>query len=246
MGRNPPRLFWLCCEIRNHINCIKHAASAHEERAAQPNAGHEFRLRTGTRAADVVRMSMHLTPDPASEPQWRLLLGQAEALTGYVLDRDTGDYLVQLLIRTATQPRLLSGLLALDRLTQQAAGASRLAHLRDIGDQCLLFAGLFPHEAAERNVRVSHFISLGRTAYRQADDLLGQSSVFGQICDGFVALLELLHAMRELGEGCVRLTPLHAFELWDDTGSDRALRYIRSFTSAIPVRSPAGESLPPM
>ncbi|MDX9739816.1 MAG: hypothetical protein RBT81_01370 [Gammaproteobacteria bacterium] len=191
-------------------------------------------------------MTLQLTSDPASESQWRLLLGEAEALTGYVLDRETGDYLIQLLIRTATQPRLLAGLMTLDRLTEQAEGSSRLAHLRDIGDQCLLFAGLFPQQAAERNVRVSHFISLGRTAYGQADDLLDTSSVFGRMCDGFVALLELLHAMRELGVGGVDLSPLHAFELWDDTGSDRALRHIRSFTSAIPVRSPPGENLPLM
>jgi hypothetical protein len=191
-------------------------------------------------------MTLQLTSDPASEIQWRLLLGEAEALTGIVLDRETGDYLIQLLIRTATQPRLLAGLLTLDRLTEQAAGSSRLAHLRDIGDQCLLFAGLFPQQAAERNVRVSHFISLGRTAYRQADELIEAPSVFARLCDGFPGLLELLHAMRELSIGGVDLSPLHAFELWDDTGSDRALHHIRSFTSAIPVRSPHGDNLLPM
>jgi hypothetical protein len=197
------------------------------------------------RPADVMGMIMQLTSDPASETEWRLLLGEAEALTGVVLDRETGDYLVQLLIRTATQPRLLAGLMALDRLTEQTSGGSRLAHLRDIGDQCLLFAGLYPQQAAERNVRVSHFISLGRTAYRQANDLMEGSSVFGKLCDGFLSLLELLHAMRALRLGS-DLSPLHAFELWDDTGSGLALHHIRSFTSAIPVRSPQGANLLPM
>lgn len=191
-------------------------------------------------------MTMQLTSDPASEAEWRLLLGEAEALTGIILDRETGDYLIQLLIRIATQPRLLAGLLVLDRLTEQAAGSSRLAHLRDIGDQCLLYAGLFPQQAAERNVRVSHFISLGRTAYRQADELMEGRSVFGRLCEGFLGLLELLHAMRELRIGSVDLSLLHAFELWDDTGSDRALHHIRSFTSAIPVRSHPGANQLPM
>lgn len=202
----------------------------------------------GARAADVKHMSVYLTTDPYSEAQWRLLLSRAEALTGHVLDQDTEDYLVQLLIRVATHPELLSGLLSLDRLTAQPTGKPRLEYLQDIGDQCLLFTGLFPEQVAERMVRLSYFASLGRTAYQQAHELVagGGDSHYARLAAGFLAVVELLHAMHELGEEGSELTPLHAFELWDDTGSDRALRYIRSLTSAIPVRSPADEVRPLM
>lgn len=193
-------------------------------------------------------MSVYLTIDPYSEAQWRLLLSRAEALTGHVLDQDSGDYLVQLLIRVATHPELLSGLLSLDRLTPQPAGRSRLEYLQGIGDQCLLFAGLFPDQVAERMVRLSYFASLGRTAYQQAHELAAgdASSPYARLASDFLTVVELLHAMHELGEDGAELTPLHAFELWDDTGSDRALRYIRSLTSAIPVRSPADQMRPLM
>lgn len=189
-----------------------------------------------------------LTADPASDAQWRLLLSRAEALTGYVLDQDTEDYLVQLLIRIGTRPDLLAGLLSLDRLRQQPEGQPRAAYLQDIGDQCLLFAGLFPDQAAARMVRLSYFASLGSTAYQQLCELVpgDGGAVYARLAAGFVPLIELLHAMHELGENGVELTPLHAFELWDDTGSDRALRCIRSVTSAIPVRSPADEVRPLM
>ncbi|MDR2877893.1 MAG: hypothetical protein LBV36_07645, partial [Chromatiales bacterium] len=179
-------------------------------------------------------MSVYLTIDPYCEAQWRLLLARAEALTGYVLDEGTEDYLVQLLIRVATHPELLSGLLSLDRLTaQQPAGRSRLEYLQDIGDQCLLFAGLFPDQITERMVRLSYFASLGRTAYQQAHEL-SSATPYAQLATGFLSVVELLQAMHELGEEGSALTPLHAFELWDDTGSDRALRYIQALTSAIP------------
>lgn len=193
-------------------------------------------------------MELKLTTDPSSEAQWHLLLSQAEALTGHVLDRDTEDYLVQSLIRVATRPELLSGLLALDRLTQQPDGRARAAYLRDIGEQCLLFAGLFPQLAAQRMVRLSYFVSLGRTAYQQLQELLPDDTgmLYTRLAADFVPLIELLHTMRELGEEGASLTPLYAFELWDDTGSDRALRYIRSVTSAIPVRSPSDEMRPLM
>lgn len=193
-------------------------------------------------------MALNLTADPASDAQWRMLLSQAEALSGYVLDQDTEDYLVQLLIRVASRPELVAGVLALDRLTPQPADKPRLAYLQDIGDQCLLFAGLFPQQAASRMVRLSYFVSLGRTAYQQLGELGSGDCglVYARLSAGFLPLVELLHTMRELGEDGVELTPLHAFELWDDTGSDRALRCIRSITDAIPVRSPADEMRPMM
>lgn len=53
---------------------------------------------------------------------------------------------------------------------------------------------------------------------------------------GFVTLMDLLHAIRELRDERARLTPLHAFDLWNDTGSQHALRVIRSFTDATPVK----------
>lgn len=189
-------------------------------------------------------MGLNLTDDPASAAQWRTLLGRAEALTGYVLDRGTEDYLVHLLIRVGSSPELIDGLLSLDRLTDPPAGAARIGHLRAIGDQCLLFAGLFPHHAADRSVRLGYFVSLGSTAYGSLHDLVGtdDGAFFTRLAEGFGHLVELMHAMREIvGEGAP-LTPLRAFELWDDTGSRRALRYIRSFTSAIPVRTPPGDT----
>lgn len=189
-------------------------------------------------------MGLNLTDDPASGAQWRLLIGRAEALTGYVLDRGTEDYLIRLLIRVGTNPELIDGLLSLDRLVDPPAGAARIGHLRAIGDQCLLFSGLFPHYATERSVRLGYFVSLGSTAYGNLRDLVGgeDGALYARLSDGFGPLVELLHAMREIVGDGTALTPLRAFELWIDTGSRRALGYIRSVTRATPVRTPPADT----
>lgn len=44
---------------------------------------------------------------------------------------------------------------------------SRSERLKDIGDHCLLFAGLFPQHAERRQVRLGHMVELGQNAYHQ-------------------------------------------------------------------------------
>lgn len=189
-------------------------------------------------------MTLNLTTNPGSPAEWRALVGEAEAQTGCVLGERLELYLVNLLIRVSTREDLFDGLLALDQLTGQPPLKPRAEHLRDIGDQCLLFAGLFPELAEQRGVRLSQFVSLGQTAYRQLHDLLADEhrAQFSDLCLAFTPLLDLLHTMRDLRAGETGLTPLHAFDLWNDTGSPRALRYIRACTGAFPVRDASGHS----
>lgn len=184
-------------------------------------------------------MMLNMTANPGSDAEWRTLVGAAEARTGCVLGERIENYLVNLLIRVSTRPDLCDGLIALDQLTSQPPLKPRADHLRDIGDQCLLFAGLFPDLAEQRGVRLSQFVSLGQTAYRQLHELLpGESGhPYADLYLAFTNLLDLLHTMRELcDDEAGGLTPLHAFDLWSDTGSLRALRYIRAATGAFPIR----------
>lgn len=189
--------------------------------------------------ADVSGMIRTMTADPASHAQWRTLLCQAEALSGFVLGERLELYLLRLLVRVASSSELALGLLELDKLTLPQRRKPGIECLRDIGDQCLLFAGLYPDLAEQRQVRLSHFVSLGRTAYRQAHDLgSGDTKAqFAHLSSAFPSLLDLLNAMRELCDDSQRLTPLHAYDLWSDTGSPRALRFILSSTGRYPVQA---------
>jgi hypothetical protein len=193
-------------------------------------------------------MMRNMTADPGSDAQWHALVCEAEAVSGCVLGERLETYLVNLLVRVATSADKCEGLLTLDQLTDQPPLKPRADHLRDIGDQCLLFAGLYPDLVEERGVRLSQFVSLGQTAYQQLHELLPdeRKTQFADLALAFTNLLDLLHTMRELC-GCEPpLTPLHAFDLWSDTGSPRALRYIRACTGAFPIRPNPGDSPPLM
>lgn len=178
--------------------------------------------------------------NPTTPSHWLTLVSQAKISTGSIISEQAENYLIGLLTHFSAKPLTMARALAFDFLSDPAMQAKSLAEqLKGIGDHCLLFAGLFPHYAERRKIRLGQMVELGQHAYRQ----LHESAPFehgGQYADlarEFVTLMDLLHSIRELRDGRARLSPLHAFDLWSDTGSRHALRVIRSFTDATPIRS---------
>jgi hypothetical protein len=182
----------------------------------------------------------NLVLHPTSTAQWHALVSEAEHCAGCVLNEDVESYLVFLLMRFTNRPQMLSRVLAMDYLRSDSAPErTRNERLRDIGDHCLLFSGLFPQHAERRMVKVSYFVGLGRTAYQQISDSPAESStdIFSELSREFVALMDILQTIRELRNSKYNLTPLNAFDLWNETGSRHAYKVIRSITSACPVRT---------
>ena len=171
-----------------------------------------------------------LVLEPTVTAQWHSLVSEAEVRSARRLDETLESYLVFLLMRFSARPSLASSVMARDFLegvtTPGRLGQDRL---RDVGDQCLLFSGLFPRRAERRLVRISYYVDLGRAAYGQLaeDKSPGSSALFAQLAHGFVALMEVLQAMSSL-TGAPTLDLLQAIDLWHDTGSSRALREWRS------------------
>lgn len=169
--------------------------------------------------------------------EWVTLVSEAEAAAAQRLDEDMESYLVFLLIRFTERPELAASVLGLDYLhSMQLSGHLAQDQLRDVGDKCLLYSGLFPERAARRRVQVSYFVDLGRGAYQQLAGRLGSSTaeLYQRLAATFVSLMDILQAMRELGQPS-RLDPLSAYELWRDTGSAQALKTLRRDSEAIPI-----------
>ncbi len=161
--------------------------------------------------------------EPTSRSQWQVLVQEAQASCDRRLDETLESYLVFLLMRFCDRPLCTSRIIAEDYLNSQAcSGKLRIERLRDVGDHCLLFSGMFPQLAERRLVRVSYFVNLGRSSYQQLSDRLDHnwSVVYEHLSRAFVILMDVLHAMRELGGESV-LTPFQAMDLWQDTGSRR-------------------------
>ncbi len=193
-----------------------------------------------------------LVVQPTSTAQWHDLVSEAEAASGCLLDQDIESYLVFLLMRFTNRPHMVSRVLGLDYLRAGSAGKHlNQEKLRDVGDHCLLFSGLFPHHAEKRLVKISYFVDLGRVAYHQVAELT--SNLMGETYAGlsreFVSMMDVLQTMRTLRGKGKPLGPLHAFELWQDTGSRHALKTIKAATDACPVdttrRNASGKKKPP-
>jgi hypothetical protein len=176
--------------------------------------------------------------EPTPQAQWQALVHEAQAACGRHLDETLESYLVFLLMRFVDKPHCTSRIMAEDYLNSQSLrGEQRAERLRDVGDHCLLFSGLFPQLAERRLVRISYFVSIGRSSYQQLSAVLdrGWSGIYRHLSEAFIILLDVLHAMRGLGGDSV-LTPIQALDLWQDTGSRRCYQQVCASGTAVPVR----------
>jgi hypothetical protein len=174
--------------------------------------------------------------------QWHELVKEAEAFNGVSLDEELESYLVFLLMRYTGKPELAAKVMALDYLHgAQAIGSERREKMRDVGDQCLLFSGLFPKRAEKRRVRVSYYVDLGRTAYQNVAEAAqaAMAEMFTHLAESFVSLMDTLQAMRSMHNQDNQLEPIQAFELWRETGSQRARTILEQTSQATPLLVPS-------
>lgn len=173
---------------------------------------------------------------PTTTAQWYAIVNEAQASCAITLQADLESYLVFLLQRFTDKPDIAASVLGLDFLASCQQDANHHQQLKDVGDKCLLVAGLFPGRAIKRRVKLSYFVKLGQTAYSTLSNyVVHQEELFNQLCYEFPKLLDVLLAMRESSLASVDL--LQSLELWHDTGSQMAWKRLRQATLSIPVTS---------
>ena len=136
--------------------------------------------------------------EPTPQAQWQALVHEAQTACGCHLVETLESYLVFLLMRFARQPHCTARIMAEDYLNSQLLrGEQRADRLREVGDHCLLFSGLFPQLAERRLVRISYFVTIGRSSYQQLSAVLdrGWSTVYRHLSEAFIVLMDVLHAM---------------------------------------------------
>lgn len=175
--------------------------------------------------------------EPTIIAQWQRLIREATDTSAHELDEELESYLVFLLMRFCRDPAFTKRIMAIEFLqSRRAQGQLRNSAVRDVGDQCLLFAGIFPRLAQRRMVKISYFVDLGRSAYHELSEFVSLSAadLYRDLSKAFVSLMEVLHHMCEL-KGDPLLQPLEAMELWRDTGSAHARQTLRTSTDALLV-----------
>ncbi len=177
---------------------------------------------------------------PTAAAHWHALVCEAEQKAHHELGEDVQSYLVFLLQRFLSKPEIASRILAIDYLTGLlASGHQQHDKLRDVGDICLLYAGLYPQQANRRRVSINYYVDLGIGAYYQlysaASHSLGQ--LYAQLCERFVPAMDVLQTMRDLGADEPCLDPLTAFDLWENTDSQHARDTLSDISNGNLIRS---------
>ncbi|VAX01860.1 hypothetical protein MNBD_GAMMA22-177 [hydrothermal vent metagenome] len=154
--------------------------------------------------------------------QWHRLVLEAQEITQTPLSEDLESYLVFMLMRNMKNSNINSKVMAMEYINSiKSHGSERELRLREVGDQCLLFSGLFPQRAQRRHMKVKYYVDLGRTAYLHlADDLTaGVARLYQQLSDSFIYIMDTLLAIRSMTEKQQEHDVLLAFELWQDLKS---------------------------
>lgn len=178
---------------------------------------------------------------PTSIAQWHALVSEACQASSQQLAVEIESYLVFLLMRYTNQPQLVDSVLGQEFLacTQQELRIED--DIRDVGDKCLLFSGLFPGHAEKAHVRLSYYVDIGQMAYHTLSTHQKQSiaNLYSQLTENFVPLMDVLHTIQSVSHNQSgnksQLTLLQAEQLWKDTGSKHAYQLLSEHNNRIPL-----------
>ena len=143
-------------------------------------------------------MGAILTPSKEVAP-WYVLVNDAEYRVGCQLPPDIESYLVFLLMRYTRKREMAGSVLSIELMEAlNFRGAERKNALKEVGDTCLLYAGLFPKRARRLRVPDDYFANLGRGAYHVLSSLAedGFQNVYADLSGEFVFLSRVLAATR--------------------------------------------------
>ena len=176
--------------------------------------------------------------DGSATGLWQDVVREAEARAGRTLDESLESYLVFTLLRHQRDEQLGHRIMALDWLQTLERSARWREHgLRDVGDRCLLLAGLYPEQASRRRVGLDYFVDIGRSAY---DDLasalrVGLADLFSELARAFTELVRVLLEIRKLSGQWNALEPLQSLALCTERGQIQPEQAQRSFPGAIVI-----------
>lgn len=175
--------------------------------------------------------------DTAATALWHDLVREAEQRGAAPLDADVESYLVFLLMRHLRDAELGGRILALDYLRAlDDAGTPRRDNLRDVGDRCLLIAGLYPQQAQRRLVSLRYFLDLGSRAYADLADgaRAAYAELFQRLAAFFGRLVRVLVEVRRIaGHEGLDAFGRHALVMADPTAAER------EFPGAVVIAAPA-------
>ena len=155
---------------------------------------------------------------------WQETIKTAEERCDVKLNHELESYLISLLNDYTNKPEITRQIFAMSLLNaHQAEDQIRHHSFQQVGDHCLIYAGLFPQAANKKLVKISYFVDMGRSAYISISN--GTNDLFKLLSLQFVILMDVLQCIRPHPG----LLPIEAFEQWSEVGSQRAFRILTEY-----------------
>jgi hypothetical protein len=171
-------------------------------------------------------LPMNMVTETSPIILWQEVVKQAELRCSITLENEVEFYLISLLMRYTNQPELAKQVFASKFLhALRQSQHERHVSLQHVGDQCLIYAGLFPHAAERKLVKISYFVDLGRAAYANISHKI--NDIYWSLALQFVVLMDVLQSIR----GYADLLPLEAYEQWNELGSQRAYAILQQYSA---------------
>ncbi len=165
---------------------------------------------------------------------WQEVVHEAEIACDTALQHELEAYLVFLLARYINKPEIAKQTMGLELMQAlQVNARAREAALQGVGDTCLLFSGLFPKLAEKRSVKISYFVTLGRGAYHAMSKT--SNDLYSCLAQQFVSIMDILQSIRLQAQQIPDLLPFEAYDLWNESGSQRALKVLKQYSNATPI-----------
>ena len=139
--------------------------------------------------------------EPSDDAHWYLLIKEAHDKSDYGYNEQIENYLVITLKKYATQAKIAQQTIALRLLS--GLNQEELNHqdlLREVGDECLVLAGLFPHRSLKHHLPLSYYIHAGQSAYshyaNKHTTRCKNPELFDQLSTHFIGLMDILQLIR--------------------------------------------------
>ena len=163
--------------------------------------------------------------DSSLSTQWLALVKEAQASLLINLEEELENYLVFLLIRFMNKPEIINQNISLNFLNCYHPGQQHYQQqqqLQAVGDQCLLFSGLFPKRSQRRGIKLSYIVKLGQIAY---ENLAFINPLYHHLSLKFTLLMDTLLALR--GDKSPSIDLSQAFDLFRNTHSQYAHQLLK-------------------
>ncbi len=135
----------------------------------------------------------------AAAQLWQACLQQAQQRQQVRLSESQESYLVFTLLRHARDATLGARIMAIELFEAlDEPGRCGSERLRDVGDRCLLIAGLFPALRERRRVDAGYYQQVGRTAYGLLAELdrSALAGLYAELARSYGELVRVLLGLR--------------------------------------------------